>query len=178
MKKNCLQERENENNPPHDPKHLFRRNPSCQAWLVMARLNKKVCPNDSIASLQTETELAAIKMKKNEDPSEFHDKLYEVKQRYQNAISYLQVRNAMIRQCRKEYTEEIVKAMSTPDSTTEDLLDGMMNRFHCLTIHVEEEESDEEDVALAATYQRQSYRLTRSGEYQSSITCFLCGEKG
>ena len=123
MKKNCLQERENENNSPHDPKHLFRRNPSCQAWLVMARLNKKVCPNDSIASLQTETELAAIKMKKNEDPSEFHDKLYEVKQRYPNAMSNLQVRNAMIRQYRKEYTEEVVKAMSSPDTTTDDLLE-------------------------------------------------------
>ena len=152
--------------------------PSGQAWLVMSRLNKKFCPNDSIASLQAETELAAIKMKKHEDPSEFHDKLYEVKQRYPNAISDLQVRNAIIRQCRKEYTEEVVKAMSTPDSTTEDLLDGMMNRFRCLTAHVEAEDSDEEDVALAATYQRPSYRPTRPGDYQRTMTCYLCGEKG
>ena len=97
--------------------------PRGQAWLVMTRLNKKFCPNDSIASLQAESELANIKMKKNEDPSEFHDKLYEVKQRYPNAISDLQVRNAMIRQCRKEYTEEVVKAMSSPDTTTDDLLE-------------------------------------------------------
>ena len=54
--------------------------PSGQAWQVMAKLNKELCPNDSIASLQAETELAAIKIKKNEDPTEFHDKLYEVKQ--------------------------------------------------------------------------------------------------
>ena len=47
--------------------------PSGQAWMVMATLNKKFYPNDSIASLQAETELAAIKMRKNEDPSEFHD---------------------------------------------------------------------------------------------------------
>ena len=40
--------------------------PSGQAWQVMAKLNKKFCPNDSIASLQAETELAAIKMRKNE----------------------------------------------------------------------------------------------------------------
>jgi len=71
-------------------------------------LNKKFCPTDSIASLQAETDLAAIKMAKNEDPSEFHDKLHEVKQRYPNAISELQVRNAMIRQCRKEYREDVV----------------------------------------------------------------------
>ena len=110
--------------------------PSGQAWMVMAKLNKKFCPNDSIASLQAETELAAIKMRKNEDPSEFHDKLYEIKQRCPTAMTDLQVRNAMIRQCRKEYTEEVVKAMSTPDSTVDDLLDGMMNRFRCLTAQV------------------------------------------
>ena len=152
--------------------------PSGQAWLVMARLNKKFCSNDSIASLQAESELAAIKMRKNEDPSEFHDKLYEVKQRYPNAISDLQVRNAMIRQCRKEYTEEVVKAMSSPDTTTDDLLDGMMNRFRCLTAHVEAEDSDDEDVALAAAYQRPSYRSTRPGDYLRNMTCYFCGEKG
>ena len=144
----------------------------------MTRLNKKFCPNDSIASLQAESELANIKMKKNEDPSEFHDKLYEVKQRYPNAISDLQVRNAMIRQCRREYTEEVVKAMSSPDTTTDDLLEGMMNRFRCLTAHVEAEDSDEEDVALAATYQSQSFRTPRPGNYQQTITCYLCGERG
>ena len=63
----------------------------------MKKLNKKFCPTDSIASLQAESDLASIKMKKNEDPSEFHDKLFEVKQRYPSAISDLQVRNAMIR---------------------------------------------------------------------------------
>ena len=152
--------------------------PSGQVWLVMSRLNKKFCPNDSIVSLQAETELAAIKMRKNEDPSEFHDKLYEVKQRYHNAISDLQVRNAMIRQCRKEYTEEVVKAMSAPTSTTDDLLEGKMNRFRCLTAHVEAEDSDEEDVALAATYNRPPYRSTRPGEYQRTMTCYLSGEKG
>ena len=150
--------------------------PSGQAWQVMAKLNKKFCPNDSIASLQAEIELAAIKMKKNEDPTEFHDKLYEVKQRYPTAISDLQVRNAMIRQCRKEYTEEIVKAMSTPDSTTDDLLDGMLNRFRCLTAHADASDSEEEDVALV-TYQRNPYRQP-SRNYQREITCYLCGEKG
>ena len=63
------------------------------------KLNKKFCPTDSIASLQAETDLASIKMEKNEDPSEFHDKLYDVKQRYPSAISDLQMCNAMISQC-------------------------------------------------------------------------------
>ena len=71
--------------------------PSGQAHEVTKKLNKKFCPTDSIASLQAESDLASIKMKKNEDPSEFHDKLFEVKQRYPSAISDLQVRNAMIR---------------------------------------------------------------------------------
>ena len=134
----------------------------------MAKLNKMFCPNDSIASHQAETELAAIKMRKNEDPSEFHDKLYEVKQRYPTAITELQVRNAMIRQCRKEYTEEVVKAMATLDSTVDDLLDSMMNRFRCLTAQVDDSDTDEDDVALATTYQRQSrqhYRMNTSNDY-------------
>ena len=142
----------------------------------MAKLNKKFCQNDSIASLQAETELAAIKMKKNEDPTEFHDKLYEIKQRDPTAISDLQVRNAMIRQCRKEYTEEVVMAMFNPDSTTDDLLDGMLNRFRCHTSHADASDSEEKDVALA-TYQRTPYRQT-SRDYQREITCYLYGEKG
>ena len=120
-------------------------------------------------------------MRKNEDPSEFHDKLYEIKQRYPTAITDLQVRNDMIRQCRKEYTEEVLKAMSTPDSTVDDLLDGMRNRFRCLTVQVDESDTDEDDVALATTYQRQNrhpYRVNPTNNYQRNITCFLCGEKG
>ena len=127
--------------------------PSGKDYEVIKKLNKKICPTDSIASLQAETDLAAIKMSKNEDPSEFHDKLYEVKQRYPNAISEQQVRNAMIRQCRKEYTEDVVKAMSLPRSTTEDLLAGMMNRFRCIHTHCDSEDSDDEDVALVAAFQ-------------------------
>ena len=145
-------------------------------------MNKKLCPTDSIASLQAETDLVAIKMAKNEDPFEFHDKLHEVKQRYPNAISELQVRNAMIRQCRKEYREDVVKAMSLPDSTTEDLLDGMMNRFRCMNAHYNSDDSDDEDVALAAAFQRSpsrpNYDPNPTPDYLKNMVCYLCGEKG
>ena len=121
-------------------------------------------------------------MKKNEDLSEFHDKLYEVKQRYPKAISDLQVTNAMIRQCRKEYTDEVVKAMTLPDSTTEDLLDGMMNRFRCINAICDTDDSDDEDVALATAFQRTPsrpiYDPNPSADYLKNMVCYLCGEKG
>ena len=60
--------------------------PSGKAWQVIKKLNKNFCPTDSIASLETETDLASIKMK----------------MRYSNAISDLQVLNAIIIQYRKE----------------------------------------------------------------------------
>ena len=66
--------------------------------------------------------------------------------------------------------------MSTPDSTTEDILDGMLNRFRCLTAHADASDSEDEDVALA-TYQQIPYRQP-SRDYQREMTCYLCGEKG
>ena len=117
-------------------------------------------------------------MRKNKDLSEFHDKLYEGIQRYPTDITDLQVRNAMIRQCHKEYTEEVLKAMSTPDSTTDDLLDGMMYRFRCRTAQVDASDSEDEDVALATTHQRQPYHPNLFNDYQRNMTCILCGEKG
>ena len=88
----------------------------------------------------------------------------------------------MIRQCRKEYTEDVVKAMGLPGSTTEDLLAGMMNRFRCMNANYDSDDSDDEDVALAAAFQRTpsrpNYDPNSTPDYIKNMVYYLCGEKG
>ena len=63
--------------------------PSGRAWIAIKKLEGKFRPQDNVTPLDAEREMATIKMKKGESPSDFHYRLVWVQRKFPGQVTNL-----------------------------------------------------------------------------------------
>jgi hypothetical protein len=144
----------------------------------MRKLENKFRPQDNVTPLDAERELSAVRMKKGESPTDFHDRLLFVQRQYPGQVTDLQIRNAMMNKCTKMYHSQVVESLRKPGLDAEGLMEDMQHVFRTMqTLQFEDSSEDEKEVALPMIQQRQGQRLSTS-EYLRTMVCFTCGQTG
>ena len=87
--------------------------PSGLAHLIVQQLKQKYMPTDEYSKVEKSKDLAQVKMRKNEDPSELVERLYTIANRYRTTTYEVpdeELLTAMIGAAPKEYAQVITQA--------------------------------------------------------------------
>ena len=151
--------------------------PNGRAWIAMKKLEAKFRPQDNVTPLDAERELTLVRMRRDECPSDFHDRLLVVQRQYQGQVTDVQIRNAMMKQCQPMYHPTIVESLRKPKLDAEDLMGDMQHVYRTMQT-LKFEESDEEEETETALIQPGKGQRMSTSEYLRTMTCFICSKTG
>ena len=140
--------------------------PNGRAWVVFAQCKEKYQPQDAITNLDAERAMANMKMEPGEEPINFMERLRSLKLRYNEDLTYKQLRNKLISGAERGYHYGISAALKdNPSIEADDLANSMQHDFRMRSLLSIEQEDDEDEGELAlANFE--------------GPTCWRCGRKG
>ena len=151
--------------------------PGGEAHLVWKSLKDEYVPDDQISMAQQLNELTELKLKKDEDPKRFGQRLIRVVNSYRNTIDETQLVAVVVREGGKNYANCIrqesryIKRVETRNATAKELIKAMAEQWRISGGRNDDEDNDINDSEPT------DVALMNSGA-GANLKCFKCGERG